>query len=86
MPKKKYYTYILLYSDGKYYTGHSDDVDSRFERHRRGRGAKFTRKTKPVKIIWKQEFETELEAIRREEQIKGWTREKKERLIKGEWD
>jgi predicted GIY-YIG superfamily endonuclease len=39
----------------------------------------------PIKILWKQKFDSELEAIRREKQIKGWTREKKEKLIQGIW-
>ncbi|MCX6812322.1 MAG: GIY-YIG nuclease family protein [Candidatus Berkelbacteria bacterium] len=81
-----YFTYIILCDNGKYYVGHSSDVDRRFERHSSKNGAKFTAQNTPVKILWKQEFNTEIEAIRREKQIKGWSRAKKENLIMGIWE
>lgn len=80
-----HFTYIILCNNNKYYVGHSSDVDRRFERHLYKNGAKFTAQNIPVKILWKQEFNTEIEAIRREKQIKGWGRIKKEKLINGEW-
>lgn len=80
-----YYTYILLCQNGRYYVGHTNDLSSRFLRHLNKQGAKFTFQNKPVKIIWSQKLETEPEAIKREKQIKGWTRKKKEKLIRGEW-
>ncbi len=80
-----YFTYIILCGDNKYYVGHSSDVEQRFERHSHKNGAKFTAQNIPVKILWKQKFDTEIEAIRREKQIKGWNRNKKENLIKGVW-
>jgi len=49
-------------------------------------GAKFTKQNKPIKVLWKQEFKTKLEAIKREKQIKGWTRVKKENLINEVWE
>jgi predicted GIY-YIG superfamily endonuclease len=57
----------------------------RLERHVIGTGAKFTKQNKPEKLLWSQQFDTELEAIQREKQIKGWSRTKKENLIKGLW-
>ncbi len=81
----KYYTYILLCERNKYYVGHSKDVDERLKRHLNNTGAKFTSQNKPIKILWKQDFDTEIEAIRREMQIKGWSRAKKEMLINGVW-
>ena len=81
-----YSTYIILCDNNKYYVGHSKDPDSRLMRHKARDGAKFTKQNKPVKILCKQEFKTELEAIRREKQIKGWSREKKENLINGVWE
>ena len=81
----KYFTYIILCSSDKYYVGHTADLDSRFNRHLNKSGAKFTSQNIPIKILWKQEFGTELEAIRREKQLKGWSRFKKENLIKGIW-
>jgi predicted GIY-YIG superfamily endonuclease len=80
-----FYTYIILCSNNKYYVGHTNNLESRFLRHLQNSGAKFTAQNVPVKILWKQQFNTELEAIRRENQIKGWSRVKKEKLIKGIW-
>ncbi len=81
----KYYVYILLCNNDSYYTGHTGSIDSRLYRHINKQGAKYTSQNKPIKLLWKQEFESELEAIRREKQIKGWSRKKKEKLIKGIW-
>lgn len=81
----KYFTYIILCSNNKYYVGYTSDLRKRFYRHLTKSGAKFTLQNKPLKILWKQEFETEVEAIKRERQIKGWTRAKKQNLIKGVW-
>jgi predicted GIY-YIG superfamily endonuclease len=80
-----YFTYIILCSNNKYYVGHTNNVELRFSRHLQKSGAKFTAQNEPVKILWKQEFKTEIEAIKREKQIKGWTRIKKEKLIEGIW-
>jgi len=80
-----YSTYIILCSNNKYYVGHSADVSLRFEHHLQKDGAKFTAQNHPTKILWKQEFEIEIEAIKREKQIKGWPRKKKENLINGVW-
>lgn len=71
--------------NGNYYVGYTKNVEKRFNRHFDKLGAKFTKQNKPIKILWKQEFKTELDAIRREKQIKGWSRAKKEKLINGEW-
>lgn len=81
----KYFTYILLCSDNKYYVGHTADLNQRFDRHLDKVGAKFTSQNKPIKIAWYQKFESEIESIKREKQIKGWSRVKKKKLIKGLW-
>ena len=81
----KYFTYIILCSNSKYYVGHTNNLKRRFYYHLKKFGAKFTTQNEPIKILWSQEFDTEIEAIKREKQIKGWTRAKKENLIKGIW-
>lgn len=81
----KYFTYILLCSNNKYYTGHTDSIPQRFNRHLLKQGAKFTKQNKPVKVVWYQKFDNELDAIKREKQLKGWSKTKKEKLIKGIW-
>ena len=78
----KFFTYIILTSNNKYYVGHTKSLLDRLNYHQNDKGAKFLVKNKPLKIVWHQEFNNKLEAIRREKQIKGWKREKKESLIK----
>ena len=80
-----HFAYIILCSNNKYYVGHTADITARFNRHLNKLGAKFTLQNRPIKVLWKQELNTEIEAIRRERQIKGWSRKKKENLIKGIW-
>jgi len=81
----KFFTYIILTSNDNYYVGHTNNLQNRLKYHESGQGAKFTAKNTPVKIAWYQKIDTEVEAVRREKQIKGWTREKKEKLIKRTW-
>ena len=80
-----YFAYIILCSNNKYYVGHTNNLEKRFDYHLRKFGAKFTSQNKPIKIVWSQEFDNEIAAIKREKQIKGWTKTKKENLIKGIW-
>jgi len=81
----EYFTYIILTSNGRYYTGYTNNLEDRLDKHLKGLGARFTAQNKPIKIVWSQRFETETEAVKRERQIKGWVREKKEKLINGSW-
>ncbi|MBQ1719319.1 MAG: class I SAM-dependent methyltransferase [Bacteroidales bacterium] len=73
--------YILLCDDGSYYTGSTRDLEQRLEDHFNGEGANYTRKHKPVKLMYFEEFERIDEAYYRERQIHGWSRKKKEALI-----
>lgn len=75
------YTYILLCDNGKYYTGSTHDLEGRLEDHLNGLGANFTRKHKPVKLVYFEEYDRIDEAYYREKQIQGWNRKKKEALI-----
>jgi putative endonuclease len=78
------YTYILLCSNEKYYTGSTKNIDKRLAEHQAGFGANFTRKNLPVKLVYYETFQRIDEAFRREKQIQGWSRKKKEALISGE--
>lgn len=73
--------YILLCDDGSYYTGSTKDLEQRLEEHFNREGAKYTRKHKPVKLVYFEEFERIYEAYYREKQVQGWSRKKKEALI-----
>jgi predicted GIY-YIG superfamily endonuclease len=76
-----YYVYILRCKDGSYYTGHAKDVEKRFEMHKRGRGARYTRMHEPEKLVYTEEFESRGEAMRRERRIKRLSHNKKQQLI-----
>jgi putative endonuclease len=77
------YVYILQCADGTYYTGWTTDLKKREEKHNSGKGAKYTRSRLPVKVIYFEEFETSVEAQKREWALKRLTRKEKESLIKG---
>ncbi len=77
-----YYLYILRTLNHSLYVGVTSDLDRRILRHRSGDGAEFTRRNKVESLVYIEEFETYFEVRRREKQIKGWTRIKKENLIK----
>lgn len=79
--EKKYYTYIILTEDNTLYCGYTDDVEKRFELHKSGKGAKYTRSHKPLKIVYTACFDTKNEAQSEERRIKGMTRKQKLEFI-----
>jgi predicted GIY-YIG superfamily endonuclease len=81
-----FWTYILHCRGGKFYTGHTDDLERRIGQHQSGLIPGFTSEHLPVKLVWSEEFPTRYEALTAERQIKGWGREKKMALIRGDWD
>jgi putative endonuclease len=80
----KGYVYILLCSNGKYYTGSTIDLERRLIQHQNGEGSNFTKKYLPVELVYVEEFQRIDQAFYREKQIQGWNRLKKEALINGE--
>ena len=74
--------YILLTERDTLYCGYTDNVEKRFQAHLEGKGAKYTRSNKPVKIVFQQEFLSKHEALQAEYRIKKLTRNKKLNLIK----
>ena len=86
MPSKPFHVYILLCSDGSYYTGHTDDLEARLVEHESGKYAGYTKSRRPVKFLWATDFTSRIEALKAEKQIKGWTRAKKEALMRGNFD
>ncbi|MFA6098163.1 MAG: GIY-YIG nuclease family protein [Patescibacteria group bacterium] len=77
-----YYLYILRCSDNSLYTGTTNNLLLRVKRHNKGNGPKFTQIRLPVKLVYFEKFDNLKSARKREKQIKGWRREKKEKLIK----
>jgi putative endonuclease len=78
------FVYLLRCADQSLYVGHTSDLASREQTHNEGYGAAYTAKRRPVRIVYAEEYTSELDALRRERQIKGWTSRKKEALIAGD--
>jgi len=74
--------YIIECEDNTYYTGYTNALNQRIKKHNQGKGAKYTRGRTPVNLVYKEEYETQSEAMKREYEIKKLTRQKKEKLIK----
>jgi putative endonuclease len=73
--------------DGSYYTGFTDDLESRVEAHQSGEYPDaYTLRRRPVKLVFYYEFTDADDALAFEKQIKGWRRAKKKALINGEWE
>jgi predicted GIY-YIG superfamily endonuclease len=77
-----WYVYILQCSDNSYYIGLTDDLERRIKEHQAGQGGSYTSKKIPVDLKYNELYRTRKEAERRERQIKGWSRAKKEALIR----
>lgn len=75
-----YYVYVLLCEDGSYYTGHTTNVERRFERHCRGLGGRYTKIHKPVKIAYVEQCGNRRQAMKRERQIKTLSHTQKQQL------
>lgn len=85
MAKKKrpaYFVYLIECSDKSIYTGITTDVVRRFNEHKNGKGGHYTSSRQVIKILYTEKFKTRGEALKREFEIKNWTREKKLNLIR----
>ena len=83
---KRAWVYILQCSDGSYYVGCSTNLAQRMEQHEQGTFSGYTAKRRPVVLKWSGETNDINSAIAAERQIKGWSRAKKEALIRGDWE
>ncbi len=79
------YVYILECSDGSYYVGSTRNLELRLWKHQEGLGADYTRRRRPVKLLWQQEYEHVGEAFFWEKRIQNWSRAKKQALIRGDY-
>ncbi|HSI21893.1 MAG TPA: GIY-YIG nuclease family protein [Methylophilaceae bacterium] len=80
-----FWVYILRCADGSYYTGHTDNLDQRISQHASGACGGYTAQRLPVSLVFSQECVTREEALGAEQQIKGWSRAKKEAMMRGDW-
>ncbi|HRN86616.1 MAG TPA: GIY-YIG nuclease family protein [Candidatus Dojkabacteria bacterium] len=74
--------YILLCRDNSLYTGVAKDIEERLEVHNSGKGSKYVNSRKPFKLIYTECFESWSEALKREIEIKKWSREEKINRLK----
>jgi predicted GIY-YIG superfamily endonuclease len=80
-----FWVYILRCADNSYYTGHTDNLDKRVVEHQTGEIEGYTSTRLPVTLVFAEEFPTREEALACERQIKGWSRGKKEAMMRGDW-
>src|SRR5260370_33466378 len=70
-----WFCYMLRCRDGSLYVGMTNDVAARVEKHNRGLGPEFTKRRRPVELIWSQEFSDRFAAPAREVELTGWCRQ-----------
>lgn len=73
--------YILLCADGTFYCGWTNDLEKRVKAHNEGKGAKYTKGRRPVRLVYWEGFSCKREAMQREAAIKKMSRKEKEELI-----
>ena len=87
MKHHAYYVYILQCSDRSYYTGMTSKLEQRLDEHHTGYYPRcYTYSRRPLTLIYTECYQFVHDAISREKQIKGWSRQKKEALIRGDYD
>ncbi|TDW29777.1 GIY-YIG nuclease family protein [Cryobacterium psychrophilum] len=75
------YMYILECADGSFYVGSTWDIDRRLWQHNAGEGAVYTKRRRPVKLVYLEECSQIADAYAREKQVQGWSRAKRIALI-----
>ena len=84
---KFYYVYILRCCDNSLYTGITNNLERRLDEHNNeSLPNAYTFKRRPVILEWFQEFTDPNQAIYFEKKFKKWSKQKKEALIKGDFD
>lgn len=79
----RFFVYIVECQDGTYYTGYTPDIKRRIKLHNDGRGSKYTKDRRPVKLVWSKEYRYFKRAFLEERRIKRLTRLQKEKLVNG---
>ena len=84
---KRYYVYILQCQDNSYYTGVTGNLEKRLWEHQEGLiKSCYTHGRRPVKLVFQSEFSDVNDAIAAEKRVQGWSRKKKEALIRGRYE
>jgi putative endonuclease len=81
------FVYIVRCADGSYYVGSTrGNLETRIGQHNAGTFGGYTSTRLPVELVFSQEFDRLTDAFSAERRIKGWSREKKEALIRGDYE
>jgi predicted GIY-YIG superfamily endonuclease len=80
-----FWAYMIQCADRHFYVGHTDDLETRIGQHQHGTFRGYTSTRRPIHLVWSAEFPTRDEARAVELRLKGWRREKKLALIRGDW-
>ncbi len=80
-PSQPWFVYLLECADGTLYTGCTPYLDRRIQAHNAGRGAKYTRARRPVRLVYHESLPSRSAALRREAELKSFTRAEKLRII-----
>ncbi len=82
------YVYILLCADASYYVGSTVDLPFRVWQHNQGLGSAYTRRRgrRPVELVFSHQYASIRDAFNMEKQIQGWSRAKREALIRGDFE
>jgi putative endonuclease len=81
------YAYMLRCADGSYYVGSARlGLEQRVDEHNAGTYGGYASTRRPVILIWAEHFQLITDAIAAERRIKGWSRAKKEALIRGDYE
>ena len=78
-----FFVYMVRCADGTLYTGFARDPQARVQVHNSGKGAKYTRTRLPVSLVYVEQCESLSAALKRERQLKPWSRAQKEALVAG---
>ena len=81
-----WYLYITQNANGAFYTGVTNNLEKRLKEHFEGKGGRYTRRNRPERLLYTEQFDSRDKAEEREAQIKRWSRAKKQALINGDLD
>jgi putative endonuclease len=77
-----FFVYMVRCADGTLYTGYTRDVPARVDVHNSGKGAKYTRSRLPVSLVYSEECDSLSAALKREREVKPWSKARKEALVR----
>jgi len=77
-----HFVYIVRCADGSLYTGYARDAKARVKVHNSGKGARYTKSRRPVRLVYSEECTTLSAALKREYELKQWPRSRKKALVR----